>query len=105
MSMLSFFLRRLVYMIVLLAVLSVVVFVIIQLPPGDYATAYIARMRLQGADLSEEEIVSELCGPRPEMPGGKLGRVTAKGAERADHIPSSLDADAGHCGDPGGTRL
>jgi peptide/nickel transport system permease protein len=44
-------------MIVLLTVLSVVVFVIIQLPPGDYATAYIARMRLQGADLSEDEIV------------------------------------------------
>jgi len=56
--MLSFFLRRLLYMIVLLIVLSVVVFTIIQLPPGDYATAYIEQMRLQGTELSEEEIAN-----------------------------------------------
>jgi len=54
--MLSFFLRRLLYMIVLLIVLSVVVFTIIQLPPGDYATAYINQMRLQGTRITEEDI-------------------------------------------------
>jgi peptide/nickel transport system permease protein len=58
MSMLSFFVRRLFYMVVLMMVLSVVVFTIIQLPPGDYATAYINQMRLQGTALSEEEIAN-----------------------------------------------
>lgn len=58
MSMLSFVLRRLFYMAVLLIVLSVVVFVIIQLPPGDYATSYIEQMRLQGTELSQEEIAN-----------------------------------------------
>ena len=43
------------YMVVLLIALSMFVWVIIQLPPGDYSTAYIARMRLQGDVLSEEE--------------------------------------------------
>jgi peptide/nickel transport system permease protein len=55
--MLSFFLRRLLYMIVLMVVLSVVVFTIIQLPPGDYATAYINQMRLQGTRITEEDIL------------------------------------------------
>jgi peptide/nickel transport system permease protein len=58
MSMLSYSLRRLVYMIADLAVLSVLVFVIIQLPPGDYATSYIEALRLQGEDLSEAQIQS-----------------------------------------------
>jgi len=43
---------------VLLIILSVVVFVIIQLPPGDYATSYIEQMRLQGTELGEEEIAN-----------------------------------------------
>jgi peptide/nickel transport system permease protein len=45
-------------MVVLLVGLSMLVWVIIQLPPGDYSTAYIARMRLQGDELSEEEIIA-----------------------------------------------
>jgi peptide/nickel transport system permease protein len=58
MSMLSFFVRRLFYMAVLMVVLSVVVFTIIQLPPGDYATSYVEQMRLQGTELSREEIAN-----------------------------------------------
>jgi peptide/nickel transport system permease protein len=56
--MLSFFLRRFMYMVVLLVALSMFVWVIIQLPPGDYSTAYIAQMKLQGEDLSEEDILA-----------------------------------------------
>jgi peptide/nickel transport system permease protein len=58
MSMLSFFVRRLFYMAVLMVVLSVVVFTIVQLPPGDYATSYVEQMRLQGTELSQEEIAN-----------------------------------------------
>jgi len=59
MSMLSYALRRFLYMIVLLVILSVVVFIIIQLPPGDYATAYIQRMKLQGGgEVTEDKIAA-----------------------------------------------
>lgn len=59
MAMLSYILRRLLYMIVLLVILSVVMFVIIQLPPGDYATAYIMQMKMRGAgDIDEEQIAA-----------------------------------------------
>ena len=45
-------------MIVVLLVLSVVSFFIIQLPPGDFLTAFIENMRAQGTVVSEEQIMS-----------------------------------------------
>ena len=45
-------------MIVVLLVLSVVSFIIIQLPPGDFLTAFIENMRAQGTVVSEEQILS-----------------------------------------------
>jgi peptide/nickel transport system permease protein len=48
--------RRLLYMLLLLALTSVVSFTIIQLPPGDYLTAYVSQLKAQGEDLHEEEI-------------------------------------------------
>jgi peptide/nickel transport system permease protein len=45
------------YMLLVLVVLSVVVFIIIQLPPGDYATAYMEQLRMRGGgDIDEEQI-------------------------------------------------
>lgn len=54
--MLAYVIRRAVYMIVLLGFLSVVVFVIIQLPPGDYLTSYITQLESQGSLVSQETI-------------------------------------------------
>ena len=56
--MLNYILRRIFYMIVVLLVLSVVSFIIIQLPPGDFLTAFIENMRAQGTVVSEEQILS-----------------------------------------------
>ena len=56
--MLSYIIRRIIYMIVVLLVLSVVSFFIIQLPPGDFLTAFIENMRAQGTVVSEEQILS-----------------------------------------------
>ncbi len=39
--------QRLFYMVVLLAVVSVFAFIVIQLPPGDYLTTYIARLQAE----------------------------------------------------------
>jgi peptide/nickel transport system permease protein len=54
--MLHYLLRRLVTMATTLAVISVLVFVIIQLPPGDYLTSYIAEIQAQGEDVAEEKV-------------------------------------------------
>ncbi|GAH41351.1 unnamed protein product [marine sediment metagenome] len=45
-------------MVITLWVVSVVVFVIIQLPPGDYLTSYIMELEEQGSRVSESEIAS-----------------------------------------------
>lgn len=43
-------------MMVTLAVISVLVFVIIQLPPGDYLSTYIAELESQGRSVADEKI-------------------------------------------------
>ena len=43
-------------MIFLLWLVSIVTFVVIQLPPGDYLSTYISRLEQAGEDLSDEEV-------------------------------------------------
>ena len=52
----SYVFQRLVYMVFLLWLVSVVTFVVIQLPPGDYLSTYISRLEQAGQDLSDEEV-------------------------------------------------
>ncbi|MDX1434053.1 MAG: ABC transporter permease [Gammaproteobacteria bacterium] len=54
--MLNFFLRRVFVMIPTLLVISALVFVIIQLPEGDYLTSYITELQAQGESVSAEKI-------------------------------------------------
>lgn len=54
--MINYIINRLITMIVTLAVISVLVFVIIQLPPGDYLTTYIAELESQGRSVADEKI-------------------------------------------------
>lgn len=57
--MLFYVIRRLLYMIIILFLLSVVAFILIQLPPGDYVTAYVAELEsMKGQRLGEEEIIA-----------------------------------------------
>ena len=42
--MLTYLARRLLYLVILLVAVSVISFVIIQLPPGDYLTSYITTL-------------------------------------------------------------
>ena len=50
--------QRLVYMVFLLWMVSIVTFVVIQLPPGDYLSTYISRLEQAGEELSEEQVES-----------------------------------------------
>ncbi|MGH2535601.1 MAG: ABC transporter permease [Thermomicrobiales bacterium] len=54
--MLGYVARRLVLMIPTLLAISLVVFIIIQLPPGDYLTSLVATSATQGATIDEAEL-------------------------------------------------
>ncbi len=54
--MLSYIFRRVFWSVPSLIAVSIVAFIIIQLPPGDWVTSYVAERRSQGETLSEEDI-------------------------------------------------
>lgn len=54
--MLEFILRRLVLLVPLMFIITIVTFVLIQLPPGDYLTTYINQLEASGTQVSEAEI-------------------------------------------------
>jgi len=56
--MLSYVIRRVIYMLIVLALVSVVAFIIIQLPPGDYVTSYVAALEAIGEPVQEEQIMA-----------------------------------------------
>jgi len=53
--MLAYLIRRIGYGLITIVAVSVLAFLIIQLPPGDYVTSYIAALESQGDDVSAEE--------------------------------------------------
>lgn len=54
----KYIVKRFIYMIILLAIMSVFAFVVIQLPPGDYLTAYVARLQEQMGQVDESVVLS-----------------------------------------------
>ena len=54
--MLNYLLRRSLYLLLTVAMVSVVAFVLIQLPPGDYLTTYVIQLENQGSTVSETEL-------------------------------------------------
>lgn len=56
-DMASYILKRTLALIPMLLILSVLVFIIIQLPPGDFLTVYVQRLRESGVLINEEEIM------------------------------------------------
>ncbi|MEZ4711975.1 MAG: ABC transporter permease [Caldilineaceae bacterium] len=53
--MLGYLIRRVLYGLLTIFAVSVLSFTIIQLPPGDYVTSYIASLEAQGDEVSAEE--------------------------------------------------
>ena len=54
--MVKYIVRRVFFMIPTLFVISVVSFILIQLPPGDFLTTYVATLRQQGEDIDARAI-------------------------------------------------
>jgi len=68
--MLQYILRRVLWMIPTFLVTSLVAFAIIQLPPGDYATSYLANLSAQGTQVSRdvEESLRQAYGLGEPLP-------------------------------------
>ena len=56
--MLRYILRRLMFMIPTLFAISLVAFAIIQLPPGDFLTSYMARLAAEGESVNQDTIAN-----------------------------------------------
>ncbi len=54
--MLAYIVRRLILAVITVIAISILSFIIIQLPPGDFVTSYIAAMSSGGATVSEAEV-------------------------------------------------
>ena len=58
--MFSFIVRRVLMMLVVLLAVSVISFIIIELPPGDYMTSYIARLKQTGGGTITDDQIAAL---------------------------------------------
>ena len=56
--MVDYLVRRFVFMLITIAVISVVAFVLIQLPPGDYLSTYIAQLEEANTEVTESELAA-----------------------------------------------
>ena len=56
--MVAYIIRRFLYMILLIALTTIVSFAIIALPPGDYLTSLVSRLEAQGGDVTDEQIAA-----------------------------------------------
>jgi peptide/nickel transport system permease protein len=54
----SYIARRFLYMLILLALSTIVSFAIIVLPPGDFLTSYVAQLEAQGEQVSDDQIAA-----------------------------------------------
>jgi len=55
---LSYILKRVAMLIPILIAISIVIFFVIQLPPGDYLTTYIVQQRNSGREVDESSIIN-----------------------------------------------
>ena len=54
--MFDYFVKRVLVMVLTLLVVSALVFIVIQLPEGDYLTSYIAELESQGESVDLQKI-------------------------------------------------
>lgn len=55
--MLGYFIRRIIFLVPVLLIVSIVAYLVIELPPGDYLTTHIMRLRAAGTHVAEDEII------------------------------------------------
>lgn len=55
---LQYILRRIGYMVMIMAAVSVIGFIIIQLPPGDYLSVYVERLKMAGYQIDQAQLAA-----------------------------------------------
>ena len=55
---LQYILRRFIYMVIIMVAVSVIGFIIIQLPPGDYLSIYIERLKMAGYEIDQAQLAA-----------------------------------------------
>lgn len=56
--MLFYIARRVAFMVLTLVIISIIAFMIIQIPPGDYLTTYIQRLAMTGQSVQESQLAA-----------------------------------------------
>ena len=56
--MLFYLARRVAFMVLTLVIISIIAFMIIQIPPGDYLTTYIQRLAMTGQSVQESQLAA-----------------------------------------------
>ncbi len=56
----KFLIRRAIYMVLTVWIISVIAFMVIQLPPGDYVSSLVTQMMASGTDNIDPEIIEQL---------------------------------------------
>ena len=54
----AYLVRRLLYMLILLWVITIVAFVIIQLPEGDFVSSYASELARQGEEVNADDLAN-----------------------------------------------
>ena len=54
--MVTYIIRRILTMIPILVAISIITFIIIQLPPGDFLTSYVAELSMSGESVDQAEL-------------------------------------------------
>ena len=84
--MFGYLIHRLLIMIPTLLVISAITFVIIQLPPGDYLSAYVAELQSQGESVSEATVAIDGLTAIVESLAGRLGDAEPTLREGLDQL-------------------
>ena len=81
--MLRYIIKRLIYMIPTLIGMSIIAFLIIQLPPGDYLTSMLASMADSGVNIDDAQIAFK----RVADPHGLMNPGKTRGWRAEDAVP------------------
>jgi peptide/nickel transport system permease protein len=82
--MVRYLLRRLVTMAITLLIISILVFIVIKLPPGDYLTTYIEELKAQGETVDPKKIEYLRARYGLDKPGWAQYLVWVSGLVRGD---------------------
>ena len=91
--MLKYLLKRVLFMVPTLIAVSIVAFILIQLPPGDAATSLAAQMSAQGETVDWDEVFANYSA-QVDWPGARYWRELVDHFSDAKVILSVRDPDA-----------